>query len=296
MSEFDDNSSFSTGKHLNIDTDSIVFAQCCIFNEDTNADKERIVRGVARKVQELTLDAKADDYTCFLTTSTNFRNDLVDDYKLNRDAKKVPRPVNLSFGKRWTATKLRSVFRNKLEADDLLGIHSKKDTIIWSIDKDLRQIPGEHLDDSTRQVITITEDGLLRDLGKKCYFDGMIGFYYQCLTGDSTDYIVGCGQRLPGVYASGPRKGEDYIKRKGIGSKLAIKLLTKAYLMGGIQEARACVISEYKKLHGKDWQKNLETQANLLWMTRESKGSLIKRWTYDDREEWFDLDKGIIQV
>jgi len=295
--EFDNSDCFDTGWTLNIDADSIVFAQCSIFNDDSDTDRQRITRGIRRKVQELTLDAKCDDYVCFLTTKTNFRDDLVDDYKLNRDVDKKPRPINLAWAKRWTAMNLKSIYKDKLEADDLLGIHSGDNTIIWSIDKYVRQIPGKHLDDSTRKVVTITEEGILKSLGKKVYFDGLAGFYYQCLTGDSTDYIVGCGKRTTKVYKSGAKKGQEYISREGVGPQAALKVIVEAYVQPGEPKANMleAVRQQYVMLFGAGWQEMLETQANLLYMVREMhEGRFIKRWTHNDREEYFDLVEGVI--
>jgi len=295
--DFDNEDCFDTGWTLHIDADSIIFAQCCIFNDDSDVDRHRITQGVRRRVLELTLDAGCDAAICFLTTSTNFRDDMVDDYKANRDADKKPKPINLAWAKRWTARNLTCIFKNKLEADDLLGIWSGGNSIIWSIDKDLRQIPGKHLDDSTRKVVMITEEGILKDLGKKVYFDGLAGFYYQCLTGDSTDYIVGCGKRIPKVYKSGAKKGQAYISRSGVGPQAAVQIILQAYMARGDSKANMlqAVRDEYQRLHGADWQEHLETQANLLFMVREMhEGRFIKRWTHDDREEYFDLVEGVI--
>jgi len=278
---------FGSGTTLNVDGDIAVYKPCCVFNEDSDHDRSMIARTITGFINKLVVDAKADDYQCFLTTKTNFRDDLVDDYKANRSD--TERPVNLAWAKRWAVDNLESNFHPKMEADDLLGVHMKDDTILWSLDKDLRQIPGKHLDDATRQIVTITEYGTLKDLGKKAYFDGMIGFYYQLLVGDGTDWIVGCGKRLP---APGTKMGT---KRKGIGHKAACQIVLKAAMRepGNANIVRDAVYAEYKKLHGTDWITHLETQAQLLWMVREQKGEHIKMWTYDGRDQWFDLLEGV---
>jgi 5'-3' exonuclease len=222
----------------------------------------------------------------FVTTKFNFRDQLVDDYKANR--KDVERPVNLAWAKKWSTENLNTHYHKGLEADDLLGIYMDDDTVLWSLDKDLLQISGKHLDDDTMKVKEVTYEGELEDRGKKVYFTGMVGFYYQCLVGDSTDNIVGCGKRVPATYKSGAKAGQNYIKRQGIGSKAALKLLQNA------EDPLSVVINCYKELHGEDWQEQLETQANLLWMVREHDYNHIKRWTYDGRDEWFDLVEGVI--
>ena len=292
MNEYDDdfftNSSdiFGSGTTLNVDGDIVVYKPCCIFNEDSDHDRSMIARTVTNFINRLVVDAKADDYQAFLTTRTNFRDDLVSDYKLNRADSE--RPVNLAWAKRWAVDNLESNFHPKLEADDLLGIHMTDKTILWSLDKDLRQIPGQHLDDATRQVVTVTEYGTLKDLGKKAYFDGMIGFYYQLLIGDSTDYIVGCGVRVPANTKTGT-------KRKGIGHKAACQIILKAAMSAPnkIEVVRDAVFAEYKKLHGKHWVHFMEVQAQLLWMVREQDGEDIKMWTHDGRDRTFNLIEGL---
>ena len=287
-----------TPKTLLIDGDIIIYQPCCIFNEDDDLSRRMIKKYINSKIEKLMLAADCDKYIMFVTTNFNFRDQLVDDYKANREDK--DRPVNLAWAKRWCVDNLNNHYHKGLEADDLLGIYmnSMEDCVLWSIDKDLRQIPGDHLDDATGRVINVSEGGQLIDKGKKTYFDGTIGLYYQMLVGDSTDYIVGCGKREPFVYKSGEKKGQTYIKRNGVGNKEAVRILSSAALYKGdrtaLEAALDAVISAYKSLHGEDWQQHLETQANLLFMVRNQSGELIQRWTYDGREEYFDLVKGVI--
>lgn len=305
MSEFEDeldihyDDEFVAPKErtLLIDGDIIIYRPCCIFNEDSDSDRGMIAKKINDKIEELMIAAGCTKYIMFVTTKFNVRDYYVDDYKANRQD--VDRPVNLAWAKRWSTQTLNTHFRRYLEADDLLGIHQTEDTVIWSLDKDLRQIAGSHLDDDTMEVVKVTHGGLLRtkkwvtESGKKkegIYFNGMIGFYYQLLIGDSTDWIVGCGKRVKQVYKSGAKKGQSYIKRDGIGPKAAMKILSKATSLEGALEL---VKSEYYKIHGKDWQEHLETQGNLLWMVRYQDDAIIQRWTYDGREEYFNIDTGL---
>lgn len=282
-------------KTLIVDADIIVYRPCCVFNDDDDMSRRQIQKYVNLKLDELMEAAECNKYILFFTTKANFRDDLVDDYKGNRTD--VERPVNLAWAKHWATDNLNSFYHKGLEADDLLGIHMKDDTVLWSLDKDLRQIPGQHLDDATQKIVVITEEGRLEDRGKKVYFDGTVGFYYQLLIGDSTDHIVGCGKRVEAVYKSGAKKGETYLKRQGIGPKAALKIITEAAMNKGdkplLEATLDAVISEYKKLHGDDWQEHLETQAQLLFMIREQDGEKINMWTYDGRDAWFDLTKGV---
>lgn len=285
-------------KTLLVDGDILLYRPCCIFNEDNDLSRRQIMKYVNLKIDELMEAANCNKYIMFVTTKFNFRDDLVDDYKANR--KDVERPVNLSWAKKWAVEKLNNHFHKKLEADDLLGIHANENTVIWSLDKDLRQIPGKHIDDETQKVITVTHEGRLEDQGKKVYFDGTVGFYYQLLVGDATDNIIGCGSRVEAVYKSGAKVGEKYTRRKGVGPKAALKILASAGMSAitsqkcVLETSLKAVINEYKKVHGEDWQGHLETQANLLFMVREQEGQIIKRWTFDGRDEYFCLDKGAV--
>ncbi len=279
---------------LIIDGDIIIYRPCCIFNEDDDHSRMMIAKLINKKIDDLMHAANCNKYIMFVTTKYNFRDQLVDDYKGNR--KDVERPVNLAWAKKWATENLNTEYVKGLEADDLLGIYMAEDTVLWSLDKDLRQLAGKHLDDKTQQIKVITNEGELIGGGKKVYFTGMVGFYYQCLIGDSTDHIVGCGKRVTATYKSGAKKGQEYIKRQGIGSSAAVKLLTKAAAENPDRVLEAClevVVEEYKKLGG-SWKEHLETQANLLWMVRELDGNKIKRWTVDGRDEWFDLVKGVV--
>ena len=291
---FENDDVFKSGKTLLVDGDIAVYRPCCIHNDDDDTDRAAIARKIEKAVNLMVQQAGCDDYIFCLTTSVNFRDFLVDDYKDNRSD--VERPVNLKWAKRWAMQHLNALVKVGLEADDLLGILATEDTVTWSLDKDIRQIPGKHLDDETRQIITVTKEGTLRDKGKKIYFDGNVGMMYQLLIGDGADYIIGCGKRVKGVYKSGAKKGQERIARVGVGPKKAMEILTRAAINSD-DVGKSCllaVIEEYKKLHGEEWEHHLETQANLLFMIREQHGDVIKRWTYDERDEYFDIKRGVI--
>lgn len=293
---------------LCIDGDIVIYQPCCTYNEDTAGARRMIAKAINQKIDQLMEASACNMYIFFVTTKFNFRNWIVDDYKFNRT--NVERPVNLAWAKQWAAKELNCHFVKFMEADDLLGVfmHSHPNAVLWSLDKDLRQIPGKHLDDATKTVVEVTNEGILRtDIivsettgksKKKVYFTGTVGLHYQMLIGDSTDYIVGCGKRNVATWKSGEKKGEEYLKRSGVGSVAAAKMLTsavmqaKGYSLDPNEATLKVVINEYKKLHGKDWSKHLEAQANLLFMTRIQEGNMIKRWTWDDREEWMDITTG----
>lgn len=292
-------------KTLLIDGDIIIYQPCCVFNEDDDQSRRQIAKHISNKVDKLMADAGCDRFMMFVTTKFNYRDQLVDDYKANR--KDTERPVNLAWAKRWAVAKLSNFYKKGLEADDLLGIYSGENTVIWSADKDLRQIPGEHLDDETRKIIVVSENGRLEEKHwvtesgnkrNKIYFEGLIGFYYQMLIGDSTDWIAGCAKREMVVAKSGKNKGIASLKRVGVGPKAAYNGIIKAIMSdtaaNPAEKALEHVIQCYKERFGNEWQVNLETQANLLFMVRQMHGEYIRRWTYDGRKEYFNLETGKI--
>lgn len=290
-------------KTLLIDGDIVIYQPCCVFNDDDDLSRRQIAKYISNKVDKLMEAAGCQKYMMFVTTKFNFRNELVDDYKANR--KEEDRPVNLAWAKRWAISQLSNFYKKGLEADDLLGIYNKAGCVIWSLDKDLRQLPGEHLDDATQEIITVTEEGRLEEKHwvtesgtekSKIYFEGDIGLYFQMLIGDSTDNIIGCAKYVTQIRKSGEAKGEAYTARKGVGPKAAMNLILASIMHKGTRTASEAaldaVICEYKKIHGDDWQKHLETQGNLLFMVRQMQGEYFRRWTYDGRKEYFNLTTG----
>lgn len=147
----------------------------------------------------------ADEFSIFLSGENNFRYDIYPEYKANRTA---PKPRHLKDLKNYLFEKYNAQVSDGCEADDLLGIAQcaameqlqtcsvdkpyEYSTIICSLDKDLRMIPGWHYSFEISGVSS---------LGKKWvksservmveYLDGLRWFYTQCLTGDTADNIKG---------------------------------------------------------------------------------------------------------
>ena len=127
-------------------------------------------------------------------TEKSFRYQVLPTYKHNRkDA--VPPEFRRLF-EQVLRDEFRSIERQGLEADDLLGVMMTngkvEDPICISIDKDLLQIPGEHFNPVKGERTTITPEL------------GLWKFHLQWLTGDPTD---GYG----GVAGIGPKKAEGIL-------------------------------------------------------------------------------------
>lgn len=139
----------------------------------------------------------ADSLSIFLSGENNFRYDIYPEYKANRPKE---RPRHLKDLKQYLIDRYNAQVSDGCEADDLLGIeqcaHFEIDealntTIICSLDKDLRMIPGNHY---SFEISGKTNGTSWVRPAEQCFvepFDGLRHFYTQCLVGDPADNIKG---------------------------------------------------------------------------------------------------------
>jgi len=120
---------------------------------------------------------QAEKYRVFISGSDNFRKQLYPDYKANR--RDLPRPEHLDACREFLVREWNAEISAGCEADDSIGIAVTEDSIICSIDKDLRQIPGTHFNFVKNEFAEISR------------FDGIRNFYSQMLIGDVSDNIRG---------------------------------------------------------------------------------------------------------
>jgi len=135
-------------------------------------------------------------------SKSNFRKRLIDpEYKSNRKAKRKPLGYYAFCGK--VNERFDCATIDSLEADDVLGIYhttpalvSGKKTVVVSIDKDMRTIPGTlMIPNEMVDIITIQPHEAL------CFW------MRQILTGDTTDGYPGC----PGI---GLKKAERIVDER----------------------------------------------------------------------------------
>lgn len=163
-----------------VDADIVGFS-CAAYNEQYSWEACRNdIDALMRRILE---DTDSDDYLAVLTGSNNFRYDIYPEYKANR--KEKARPTYLEDSRAHLITEWGAVVTDGYEADDLLGIEQSQEsfgtTVICSIDKDLKQVPGYHYNWRKLQSELVSP------------LDGWKSFYRQLLTGDSTDGIPGVG-------------------------------------------------------------------------------------------------------
>ena len=199
--------------------------------------------------------AHADKYLlCLSDPSGTFRHDIYPDYKAHR--KGAVKPELLGAAADYLMDHPRAVVRDGLEADDLMGILATngrvKNPVIVTIDKDLRQIPGWHVNPDKEDFPTYVSEE-----------EGHQLFLTQWLTGDSTDNIPG----LPGV---GPKKAEKFLAGGDVDEK-AILNYYKVYLSDEKYAMNEEDIEEYcltmarlvRILDTDLW--NQDTQTPILW-------------------------------
>lgn len=165
-----------------MDADIIGFS-CCAYNESWGGDWEATRIDIDNLMKRVLESVEADSHISVLTGANNFRYDLFPEYKANRKDK--AKPVLLEDARAYLITDWGAILTDGYEADDRLGIEQCSEefgtTIICSIDKDLKQIPGYHFNWRKNLHELVTP------------LDGLRCFYRQLLTGDTTDNISGVG-------------------------------------------------------------------------------------------------------
>jgi len=235
---------------LLVDGDIVAFQAAVSLEHPTKYDEDTWILWASESdtkakfdgmMQNLIEKSGAADVIVAFTDKVNFRKELCDTYKANRA--KTRKPMLLSLLKDYCTTRYRSLVYPRLEADDVLGICGTyeplfKEPIIWSIDKDLMQIPGLHLVDD--EIVEVTPE-------QADYF-----FLKQVLTGDQADNYSGC---------------------KGIGEKRATAILdedptwgavVKAYEKAGLTEEDAISQARLARIlrHG---EYDMENSTVKLW-------------------------------
>src|SRR5574337_14630 len=130
-----------------------------------------------------------------LLPSFRYYEAVTKEYKGQR---KQPKPYHYHNIRAYILSEYETVVSNGLEADDMLSIYQNDDTVICSLDKDLRQVPGKHYSWSlgkreSSPIETITYLGNMELTGKpqKLKMSGMKAFFAQTLMGDPVDNIRG---------------------------------------------------------------------------------------------------------
>lgn len=249
-------------------------------------------------------ETRCESWQGYLTGDNNFRDDIatLQRYKGNRyadDGSRIkPQPKWLHDVRQALIDEYGCILCHGEEADDALGIHSKKRrdadlmgteeeplTIISSVDKDLRINPGCHHNMIDGYFTWTDEFGMLEiDVKGKVRGTGLMFFYAQMIMGDPADWIKG----LPAI--TDDIKEMYALSRKGAaGPKSAYNLLVDCTNVHELETrvwlAYYSYWSENEYVHwltkekypagAETAYKQFMEQGRLLWM-RQKEGEL---WT-----------------
>ncbi|WP_319413847.1 hypothetical protein [uncultured Cohaesibacter sp.] len=216
-------------RQLILDGDMLVHRSCVAVERDTRFldrwhilvsnfnDAWHILEETLHDISEI---GETDEILfVFSDPKVNWRKLFEPTYK--EDRKATRKPLAYWSVREEIEKKFPNTVAPTLEADDLMGIlmttPSDYERVLWSLDKDLKQIPGLHISDD--EVVRISKA------------DGDYFHMYQTVAGDITDGYSGCPgvggtlaerflkegtafEPYKHVLKSGKRKGEEELRWK----------------------------------------------------------------------------------
>lgn len=197
----------------------------CFYRYEEFSPESHMKHTIKCMIQDIITATNAGEYTLYLTGKGNFRESeaTLKQYKGNRMGKS--KPVLYQAAREYMEQSFAAEVITGMEADDALSIahyqewkrcrgsRNDSETVMVTIDKDLRQIPGWFYDlnayasetkPEDREPVWITELGEVKATAKKAVISGLRGFYAQMLLGDVCDHI-------PGVKGYGPIKAAKIV-------------------------------------------------------------------------------------
>jgi len=140
----------------------------------------------------------ATEHRVFLSGGENFRKAICPEYKANRVDQE--RPAYLEPLREWLVVNWGATVTDGIEADDALGMSQTENTIICSLDKDLRQVPGWHY---SWEIQGTGSTGKQWIKGAEKLFvtpeQGLFNLYWQLVIGDRADNVPGYDGKMRNV-------------------------------------------------------------------------------------------------
>lgn len=189
---------------LLIDGDIVVYRACAACERDIRWDEfnhvlqsnEEEAWDAVKSIMALISDGMGSNRVAIaLSGGDNFRKRLSPTYKRHRGRKPLGYvAIRERMEKTWQCKSVET-----LEGDDLLGIWQTSgklgETIIWSVDKDMRGIAGKHWDIKSNKIVEVSLEEANRF------------WMTQVLTGDTAD-------GYPGLPGCGPKTAEKILEGK----------------------------------------------------------------------------------
>ena len=194
-----------------IDGDLVAYINCASAEGDP---VEIALLRMERLMQDILRDTTATKYRVFISGKGNFRKEINNDYKANRTK---PLPIHLEEGRSFLKKYWKAEETDGYEADDAMGCEQTKDTIVCSLDKDLRMIDGKHYSwQIVRKGKVVRPAGIIH----VDYEDGIRTFYKQLLIGDVSDNLIG----VAGIGGKGADKLIDPLRDESEMKQIVIDL------------------------------------------------------------------------
>jgi DNA polymerase-1 len=208
---------------LLIDADVLAFEASVVAEESiqwkdelwtVHADMALAKARVINRIVEFQENLKTENVVLCLSDRANFRRKLNPDYKANRSKSRLP--IILRQVKQWIIDELGGVLWANLEADDVISILATdkamdEETIVVSIDKDFKSVPGIFFDYNKGEYHQPSEE------------EADNYHLIQTIAGDHTDGYSG----VPGV---GVVKAERILEKDGYTWETVVTCYEKAGL------------------------------------------------------------------
>ncbi len=214
-----------------IDADSLLYFSSYGSEEDQILSETKLSEKIYDILNIVGQSYNIERYYVFVKGQNNFRYKIFPAYKKNRPAK---HPI-IDILNKYLVENFGAIEAHNAESDDYAFSYSqipeyKGRTILCSVDKDLRQIPGIHYDYQKNQFHIIPEE------------DANYNLAIQMIMGDTADAI-------PCLKGYGVKKAEKIIK-KGMTKYQYIKAILNEYQKNCLnsKEAKDQVRLNYKLL------------------------------------------------
>lgn len=226
-----------------IDMDVIVYSACYAGKSDYLSSVE-----VCDFYMDRIKNRCGDEFRGFLSGKDNFRYNVatIAPYKGTR---KSDKPPHYKAIREYLTDFYNAEIVDGAEADDALAEAQTDETVICSVDKDLKQVAGYHYDFKTDELVYVEE------------LEGMTWFFTQMCIGDKSDNIPA----LKNPYKAFTKKGEP-AKNPPNFTELTTEPLLKDKTP---QEQLETVVDLFKKQYGEEWFKAFDEIATLLWIRRK---------------------------
>ncbi len=261
------------GDILRYQVGSIMQKHPFLPDEQIPADPKFIYQTLDTMITKAFKSTGAVELRVVLSGKGNFRNDIatLQPYKGNREDS--VKPPHFKTVEDYLKEKYPTIIIHDREADDYLGDvlrYFPDHAICGSRDKDLRTVPGWHY--SWACGDKQPEKPLYRITNYQAWHF----FFYQCLIGDNTDNIIGCGIKKEVKWG----KNEDgtprmMMRRKGVGSVGALKILDNAKDTAELYQR---VYSEYENVFEEKADEAFIENARLLYIGQTKDNLFSKSW------------------